>query len=287
MADLRIAAVLRAGIFSPNHIANDAAILHATAEELRRRGCQVRMLSESEFVTADIDEDVVLAMCRGEEALAKLQKLEDKGLTVVNSGYGIENCVRMIMMRLLEDAGVPIPESYVVDTDVETRRRLLKAGFGACWVKKGDAPVLHLEDICRCRHPEEAQEILHEFFFRGIRKAVVSKDIPGEKIRFYGIASSEWFHCFMPYRNAATSEDSDCMQPSEIQNIKDICMKAAQALRIDIFGGDMTLTPEGECLIVNFDDWPSFAPIRKEAARAIAKSVIAGRRSRNSKHKNS
>lgn len=287
MADLRIAAVLRAGIFSPNHIANDAAILHATAEELRRRGCQVRMLSESEFLSADIDEDVVLAMCRGEEALAKLQMLEDKGLTVVNSGYGIENCVRMIMMRLLEDAGVPIPESYVVDTDVEVRRRLLKAGFGVCWVKKGDAPVLHLEDICRCRHPEEAQEILHEFFFRGIRKAVMSKDVPGEKIRFYGIASSGWFHCFMPYRSTGSSEESDCMQPSEIQKIKDTCMKAAQALRIDIFGGDMTLTPEGECLIVNFDDWPSFAPIRKEAARAIAKSVLAGRRSRNPKHKNS
>lgn len=98
------------------------------------------MLSESEFVTADIDEDVVLAMCRGEEALAKLQRLEDKGLTVVNSGYGIENCVRMIMMRLLEDAGVPIPESYVVDTDVEARRRLLKAGFGACWIKKVTLP---------------------------------------------------------------------------------------------------------------------------------------------------
>lgn len=287
MADLRIAAVLRAGIFSPNHIANDAAILHATAEELRRRGCQVRMLSESEFLSADIDEDVVLAMCRGEEALAKLQMLEDKGLTVVNSGYGIENCVRMIMMRLLEDAGVPIPGSYVVDTDVEVRRRLLKAGFGVCWVKKGDAPVLHLEDICRCRHPEEAQEILHEFFFRGIRKAVVSKDVPGEKIRFYGIASSGWFHCFMPYRSTGSSEESDCMQPSEIQKIKDTCMKTAQALRIDIFGGDMTLTPEGECLIVNFDDWPSFAPIRKEAARAIAKSVLAGRRSRNPKHKNS
>lgn len=287
MADLRIAAVLRAGIFSPNHIANDAAILHATAEELRRRGCQVRMLSESEFLSADIDEDVVLAMCRGEEALAKLQMLEDKGLTVVNSGYGIENCVRMIMMRLLEDAGVPIPESYVVDTDVEVRRRLLKAGFGVCWVKKGDAPVLHLEDICRCRHPEEAQEILHEFFFRGIRKAVMSKDVPGEKIRFYGIASSGWFHCFMPYRSTGSSEESDCMQPSEIQKIKDTCMKAAQALRIDIFGGDMTLTPEGECLIVNFDDWPSFAPIRKEAARAIAKSALAGRRSRNPKHKNS
>lgn len=287
MADVRIAAVLRAGVFSPNHIANDAAILHATAEELRRRGCHVRVYSESEFVASAIDEDVILAMCRGDEALRKLQLLEDMGKTVVNSGYGIENCVRMILVRLLADAGVPIPESYVVDTDVEVRRRLVKSEFGACWVKRADSPVLHLEDICRCRHPEEAQEILHEFFFRGIRKAVVSRDVTGEKIRFYGIESSGWFHCFMPMRPVDSAGDTLDVQEELQIKIKTLCMKAAKALRIDIFGGDIMLTPEGQCMIVNFDDWPSFAPIRKEAAREIAKAVLADVRSRSSKRKRS
>ncbi|MDE6547544.1 MAG: hypothetical protein K2L22_00970 [Muribaculaceae bacterium] len=274
MAEISIAAILRAGIFSPNHIANDAAILHAVVAELRRRGCQVKVYSEEEFCNAVIDEDVVLAMCRGDRAVEKIQHLEDAGLLVVNSGYGIENCIRMIMVRLLAQAGVPVPEFFVVDTDVDVRKQLLKAGFGPCWVKKGDAPVHHLEDIARCRHAEEAQELLHEFFFRHISKAVVSKDVDGEKIRCYGVASSGWFHAFLPFRSGGFKEDDDTLSQSLVQKVKDICMKAAEVLNVDVFGCDIVLDKDGECQLVSFDDWPSFAPIRKEAARAIAKSVL-------------
>ena len=276
MADISIAAILRAGIFSPNHIANDAAILHAVVAELRRRGCQVKVYSEEEFCNAVIDEDVVLAMCRGDRAVEKIQHLEDAGRLVVNSGYGIENCIRMIMVRLLAQAGVPLPEFFVVDTDVDVRKQLLKAGFGSCWVKKGDAPVHHLEDIARCRHAEEAQELLHEFFFRHISKAVVSKDVVGEKIRCYGVASSGWFHSFLPFRSAAfKEEDNDTLSQTLQEKVKDICMKAAEVLNVDVFGCDIVLDTHGDCQLVSFDDWPSFAPIRKEAARAIAKSVLS------------
>lgn len=287
MSGIRIAAILRAGVFSPNHIANDAAILHAVAAELRQRGCTVNVYSESEFRIADIHEDVILAMCRDALTVEKIQKLEDEGKIVVNSGYGIENCVRRIMVRLLDDAGIPQPESLVVPTDVEVRKKLAKAGFGACWVKKGDAPLHHLEDICRCRHPEEAQEILHEFFFRHISEAVVCKDIEGEKIRFYGIASSRWFHCFMPFRAENKGVFDSDSSDSLFIKVKEICMKAADRLRVDIFGGDMVVSPEGKCYIVNFDDWPSFAPIRKEAAKAIAKSVMTRVRNLTSKRKKS
>lgn len=283
MADIRIAAVLRAGIFSPNHIGNDAAILHATAGELRRRGCQVNVYSEQEFLERAVDEDIVLAMCRGPQTVERLQRLEDKGVTVINSGYGIENCVRMIMTGMLQEAGIPIPESIVVDTNVEARRRLERAGFGICWVKRADSPTLHQEDSCRCRHPEEAQEILHEFFFRGIRKAVVSRYVEGERIRFYGVASSGWFHCFIPF-GAGTILETD---EQKKERIRDIAMKAAATLGVDIFGGDMVMTPQGDIYLANFDDWPSFAPIRKEAAKAIAKSVIAGTRRSGTKRKKS
>lgn len=268
-----VLAILRAGIFSPNHIANDAAILHAVVAELKRRGCAVRVLTEAEFVEAPVDEDIVLAMCRGSEAIVRLQALEDSGVTVINSGYGIENCIRVIMVRLLKDAGMPIPDCIVTDTDIDIRRRLGKGGYGACWVKRGDGPIRHLEDICRCRHPEEAQEILHEFFFRKIPVAVVSKDVEGEKIRCYGIRSSNTFHCFMPFsshRNPLEETDSELFL-----KVRDLCMKAAEILRIDIFGCDVVQTADGECFLVNFDDWPSFAPIRKEAAKAIARSVMA------------
>lgn len=275
MADIRIAAVLRAGIFSPNHIANDAAILHASVAELRKRGCLVNVYSEDEFCNATIEEDVVLAMCRGTRAVEKIQHLEDMGRLVVNSGYGIENCIKMIMVRLLAKAGIPVPEFIVVDTDVDIRKQLQKAGFGPCWVKKGDAPLHHLEDIARCRHDEEAQEILHEFFFRHISKAVVSKDIEGEKIRCYGVVSSDWFHSFVPFRNGGEGSQGDPVDKSLQMKVRDICMSAAKVLDVDVFGCDIVLDRHGKCHLVNFDDWPSFAPIRKEAARAISKGVLA------------
>lgn len=286
MAETRVAAILRSGIFSPNHIGNDAAILHAVASELRLRGCHVKIYSESEFCREDIEEDVVVAMCRGDETVRKIQTLEEKGRIVVNSGYGIENCVRIIMVRLLQDACLPLPECFVVETDVNVRKLLENAGFSACWVKKGEAPVHHLEDITRCRHPQEAQEILHEFFFRKISSAVVSRDIPGEKIRCYGIASSGWFHCFMPFR-----EDPHLLEENDdnglYSRVKDICMRAASILKVDIFGCDLVLSDAGECYLVNFDDWPSFAPIRKEAAKAIAKSIMARVKRQSAKRRRS
>lgn len=274
MADISVAAILRAGIFSPNHIANDAAILHAVVAELRKRGCLVNVYSEDEFCEAVILEDIILAMCRSERTLAKIQRLEDDGRMVVNSGYGIENCIRMIMVRLIQNAGLPVTESFVVDTDVDVRRRLRAAGFGPCWVKKGEAPVHHLEDVARCRHAEEAQEILHEFFFRNIHKAVISRVVEGEMIRCYGVASSGWFHSFLPFRSGDREEDSEISEPL-YSKVKDICMKAAHVLNVDVYGCDIVLDKDGGCHLVNFDDWPSFAPIRKEAARAIAKAVIA------------
>lgn len=194
---------------------------------------------------------------------------------VMNSGYGIENCIRMIMVRLLQQADIRIPDSFVVDTDVDVRRQLRKAGFGACWVKKGEAPVHHLEDIARCRHVEEAQEILHEFFFRHISKAVVSRVVEGEKIRCYGIASAEVFHAFLPFRTPEGDDASSALPPVLFDEVKEVCMKAAGVLKVDVFGCDMVLDADGVCWLVNFDDWPSFAPIRREAARAIAKAVLA------------
>lgn len=285
MADISIAAVLRAGIFSPNHIATDAAILHAVVAELRKRGCQVSVYSEDEFCSADIREDVVLAMCRGSRAIEKLQSLEDEGRIVMNSGYGIENCIRMIMVRLLQREGLPIPQSFVVETDVDVRKMLAKAGFGSCWVKKGDAPVHHLEDIARCRHVEEAQEILHEFFFRHILKAVVSRDVDGDKIRCYGIASSGYFHAFQPFPHVEGGGEDGQLSAPLYEEAKSLCMKAAEILKVDVFGCDIVLDGAGVCHLVNFDDWPSFAPIRKEAARAIAKAVLVRVRKSSSKRK--
>ena len=57
MAEIKIAAVLRAGIYSPNHIGNDAAILNLVADQLRKRGCEVNMYSEEQLAAGAVSED--------------------------------------------------------------------------------------------------------------------------------------------------------------------------------------------------------------------------------------
>ncbi len=63
---------MRAGAYSPNHIGNDAAIFNAAAEQLRKRGCEVNVYSEDKFQASDIEEPVILNMCREQASIAKL-----------------------------------------------------------------------------------------------------------------------------------------------------------------------------------------------------------------------
>jgi len=281
MAEIKIAGIMRAGAYSPNHIGNDAAIFNAVADQLRKRGYMVNIYTEEKFRNTEIDEDVILNMCREQTSIAKLQELEDVGKLVVNSGYGIENCTRERMTRLLISADIPYPESLIVNTDEEVKTALEGSRFGSCWIKRGDFHAMHKEDVSYCRHADEAQEVLKEYFYRGIRRAVINKHLVGDLIKFYGVHDSDFFYWFYPfdeghskYGHEAINGKSTGIEFSE-KRLKDICHQAAELLDVRIYGGDCIVQPGGEISIIDFNDWPSFAPCRQEAAPYIAKAVIA------------
>ena len=54
MAEIKIAGIMRAGAYSPNHIGNDAAIFNVTAEQLRKRGCEVKVYSEEQLCAGEV-----------------------------------------------------------------------------------------------------------------------------------------------------------------------------------------------------------------------------------------
>lgn len=268
MAEIKIAGIMRAGEFSPNHIGNDAAILNAVAEQLRKRGCEVNIYSEEQFVAGGLSEDTVLAMCRGHRSISLLQRLEDEGRLVINSGYGIENCIRERLPRLLAAAGIAFPESIVADTDEMVKMRLMRGGFGGCWVKRADSHTRHREDVSYARHPQEAQELLQEFFLRGIKRALICRHVPGELVKFYGVAGTPFFHCFY---------HSDVKAPVsgfDAGRLRDMCSQAAETLDVRIYGGGCIVGPDGAPVIIDFSDWPSFVSCRGEAATAIARMVM-------------
>ena len=280
MAEIKIAGVMRAGAYSPNHIGNDAAIFNAAAEHLRKRGCEVAIYSEEQFQTTEISEKIIVNMCRESASIAKLRRLEDAGALVINSGYGIDNCTREKMTRLLLGNKIPYPESLIVNTNEAVKPALKKANFTSCWIKRGDFHAMHKEDVSFCRHIEEAQDVLQEYFYRGIKRAVINRHLTGDLIKFYGVSGTPFFYWFYPfdlghskYGHEAINGKSQGLKFDE-EYLKSICQQASEVLDVKIYGGDCIVSADGDIQIIDFNDWPSFAPCRVEAAPHIAKCIL-------------
>lgn len=272
---------MRAGAYSPNHIGNDAAILNAVTEQLRKRGCEVNIYSEEQFINGNVSEDIIVNMCRERRSIDLLQKLEDEGSLVINSGYGIENCTRERMTRILMGHNIPYPESLMVDTDEVVKGKLVKGGFSRCWIKRGDFHAMHKEDVSYVRHPEEAQEVLQEYFLRGIKRAVINKHLVGDLIKFYGVSGSRFFYWFYPFDEGHSKYGHEAINGKsrglefDKEKMHRICQEASDVLDVRIYGGDCIISPEGDIRIIDFNDWPSFAPCRDAAAPHIAKYILS------------
>ena len=280
MAEITIAGIMRAGAYSPNHIGNDAAIFNVVAEHLRKRGCIVNVYSEEQLIAGKVTENVIVSMCREQKSIALLQEMEDNGKIVINSGYGIENCTRERMTRILLGSNIPYPESLMVNTNEGIKDALVKAGFTQCWIKRGDFHAMHKEDVSYVRHPEEAQEVLQEYFLRGIKRAVINKHLVGDLVKFYGVQGTPFFFWFYPfdlghskYGHEAINGKSQGIE-FDVEKMLQICQNASEVLDVKIYGGDCIVSPEGDIRIIDFNDWPSFAPCRVDAAPHIAKCIL-------------
>ncbi|MDE7153761.1 MAG: hypothetical protein K2O00_04885 [Muribaculaceae bacterium] len=280
MSEIKIAGVMRAGAYSPNHIGNDTAIFNATVEQLRKRGCEVNVYSEEQLIAGEVKERIVMNMCREQRSIAILQQMEDDGCLVINSGYGIENCTRERMTRILIASNIPYPESLIVNTNEVVRDRMIEEGYSQAWIKRGDFHAMHKEDVSYVRHPEEAQEVLQEYFLRGINRAVINRHLVGDLIKFYGVQGTDFFFWFYPFDEGHSKYGHEAINGKsrgikfDIEQMKQICQEASEVLDVKIYGGDCIVSPEGEIRIIDFNDWPSFAPCRNEAAPFIAKCVF-------------
>ena len=280
MAEIKIAGIMRAGAYSPNHIGNDAAIFNQTTEQLRKRGCEVKVYSEEQFIAGEVKEDIIVDMCREHRSMVLLQQLEDAGALVINSGYGIENCTRERMTRILLGSNIPYPDSLIVDTDEVVKDRMVAAKMDRAWIKRGDFHAMHKEDVSYVRHPEEAQEVLQEYFLRGIKRAVINRHLVGDLIKFYGVRDTPFFYWFYPFDEGHSKYGHEAVNGHsrgiefDVAGLRHICQQAADVLDVIVYGGDCIVDPDGTIRIIDFNDWPSFAPCRQEAAPHIAKAII-------------
>ena len=87
----------------------------------------------------------------------------------------------------------------IVNTNENIKPLIEEAGFQSCWIKRGDFHAMHKEDVSYVRHADEAQEVLQEYFYRGITRAVINVHLVGDLVKFYGIRGSQFFFWFYPF----------------------------------------------------------------------------------------
>ncbi|WP_367868047.1 hypothetical protein [Pedobacter sp. WC2423] len=274
--------VKRGSIFSPNHIGNDEAIFNLTISELEKLGHQVTVCTENEFLTMpEVKEEFIFTMAREKDVILKLQILEKSGKIIINSGFGIENCFRINMTNALIKANVPYPKSKITATDQPDEDLFQDLPGDGFWIKRGDFHAIHKEDVTYVESEEQGRYILKEFSLRGIPNALISQNLLGDLVKFYGIRGSEFFYLFYPYdhnhHKYAEYEQTNGKTfhyPFDQELLKSAANTAAEALNIFVYGGDAIVSKDGTFRIIDFNDWPSFAPCRAQAAPHIAQCLI-------------
>jgi hypothetical protein len=217
----------------------------------------------------------MFVMCERIPVVERLASWERRGARIVNRPSGIRNTDRERTLALFRRHEVPFPQSALVSTAPG------QAGFpGPCWVKRADVHATEAGDVAYACSPEELAANLERLRGRGIGKAVVQDHVPGDLIKFYGVAGlsedderPSWFQWFY-HRDQTLSNhafDPDALAAAT--------SRAASALGLDVYGGDAIVSAGGGISVIDLNAWPSFALFRPVAAARIA-TLLAERFSR-------
>ena len=253
--------------FSLHRVRDDAEILRATARELEGRGYSVALKTPREV--ADLPDGeippFVFMMCQDPALLERIRGWEETGTIVVNSPAAVLRTHRVPMLEGLTRHRIPFPESRVV----ETARPDLDGAF-PCWVKRGDFHRTDDADVSFAAEPEAARALLSWMAGRGIARAVLQRHVPGDLIKLYGVAPGApggvpaWFTWFYHREQDLKSHRFD---EGELART---AAGAADALGLEVFGGDAIASADGHLTIIDVNGWPSFALFRGIASARIA-----------------
>jgi hypothetical protein len=261
----RLLGLYREKQYSPGrHQSNDAMLLDQIAHRLREREFAVDLMTLDEANGARSEAALVFSMCQGRSALEDLSRWEKQGVRIINSPQAALNTHRDRLPSLMVTAGLPFPQTNLVDTSKEPDLRGLDLASGI-WLKRGDVHASVTADVQWIDSPERLATGLSEFNRRGIRLAALQAHRAGDEIKFYGIAGRAFFHWF--YSGEARK------YPFDSERLQMLGNEAAAAAGLDIFGGDVIVSPEGELTLIDLNDWPSFAPCRERASYAIAEFI--------------
>ena len=266
-----VVAIFRNPTYSPlQHRSNDTAILEATLTHVVRPGWRLVKTSEQEIAGGHLPAaHLYLNMCQGALASEQLMPLEADGALVVNRPSSVLNCHRHRLVKRLAGGALPFPRTLVLpSTAAVPAPALWELAAGSAeeqpiWIKRGDVHAERPEDVVRVA-TAQVSTAMAAFAARGIPWVALQQHVPGPIVKFYAVADGRFFRWY-PAAGGAGAEVA-----VDADRLKALAFDAAAQLELEVFGGDVAFPRPERPVLIDINDWPSFAPFREDAARAIA-----------------
>lgn len=269
--------IRRSPRFSPNSVDRDEAIFSAVSSRLLRKGCDVSVISEDLFVGVDVSRfDLVYSMARGSDVLSQLAQAEEVGTLVVNSSKTLLCQQRANLVKTFQNANVPMPPLQVVNPAETLADATCAALRFPLWVKRGDSSAMSSRDVVYVAKPDELPAVLEDFAERKISSVILEAHQEGTLVKFYGVRDTDFFFACRAEDTAFSKFGLESRNGHgtetelPVEALKSLTQRAAKVSNLEVYGGDAIVTPDGRCVLIDFNDWPSFSPCRKAAAKAIA-----------------
>ena len=254
---MKIVAIARDKRFSPHSVEKDRAILQAVVDGLQQ---PVVWIDEAQVQTEGLPPaDLYLTMARSTAVLQQLAEVEKAGKRVVNAAESVAQCVRSVLHRALQAHAIPLPPTE---------------GNAGYWLKRGDASAQEQGDVVFCRDKEALTMQQQLFVQRGVTDWVVEAHLPGDLLKFYGVAGG-FFRFFYPSDDGMSKFGNEqhnglahhyAFDAAQLQAMVE---QVAALTGVEIYGGDVIVAPSGDFFLIDFNDWPSFSRCRETAAKAI------------------
>lgn len=264
---LKFAGIRRKTEFSPNHEVNDLAIINCTAENLKRLGSEVTIYDEDGINPEIIKEDIIFSMVQGPKGIQELLKISERGSLIINSPESVYSCYRFNMLELLSQGGIPVPKSILTSTEISLDGQINEFHSERLWVKRGDVHAVRKEDVISVNtNRAEITNKLEEFNRREIKKVILQEHIPGDTVKFYAVRETGFFYWYYLENKFSISFNE--------KTLRELADTSAGILGLYIYGGDAIISRSGSIIIIDINDWPSFAPIREQAGLHISNLLL-------------
>jgi len=280
-----ILAVHRAPEFSPNLAVSDAAILQLVSSKLEVEGFRVEEMDEDTFGQLPDDElrhyELVVHMMRRMSSLLKLQRL---GLPAINAPQAVLTVSksREMTLELLQQAGVAVPRWWAYEESddqmfqCEPQLRELLPG----WVKVMREGGIRHDDVTWVETPLQTDARVMELASQRVLDIVVTRHVEGDLLKVYAVRP-DFVYAFYPqemnYTKFGTAEQHNTALAHisyKDEELRAIAWGIARTFGIEIFGFDVVIEPDGQIVVIDVNDWPSFSAYREKGASAIASLIV-------------